>query len=83
MGWEEGCGRIDLISPGLHLTTREMVPARLCLRPAPSSLLLPPCKVIRSNETMFKAGQTELTILRKLADADPDNRRHVIRLLGR
>lgn len=38
-------------------------------------------KLIRANETMYKAGQQELAILRKLADADPDNRKHVIRLL--
>ncbi|KAI8970838.1 kinase-like domain-containing protein [Pilobolus umbonatus] len=37
-------------------------------------------KVIRNNETMYKAGQKELTFLRKLMEADPDNRKHVIRL---
>lgn len=38
-------------------------------------------KVIRSNDTMAKAAQQEIVILRKLAGADPDNRRHVVRLL--
>ena len=38
-------------------------------------------KVIRSNDVMFKAGQTETVILRKLAGADPENRRHCVRLL--
>lgn len=30
----------------------------------------------------FKAGQLELVILRKLAGADPEGKRHCIRLLG-
>jgi len=37
-------------------------------------------KVIRSNETMYKAGQKEMKILKKLNDADPQDRRHVVRL---
>ncbi|KAL7334606.1 U4/U6 small nuclear ribonucleoprotein prp4 [Mucor circinelloides] len=37
-------------------------------------------KLIRNNETMYKAGQKELTFLKKLMDADPDNKKHVIRL---
>ena len=38
-------------------------------------------QVIRANDIMYKAGQTETIILRKLAGADPDNKRHCIRLL--
>ena len=38
-------------------------------------------KVIRANDTMYKAGKLELQILTKLAESDPENRRHVIRLL--
>ncbi len=38
-------------------------------------------KVIRANDIMFKAGQTETVILRKLGGADPEGKRHVIRLL--
>nr|BCL66282.1 serine/threonine-protein kinase PRP [Volvox reticuliferus] len=38
-------------------------------------------KVIRANETMYKAAQTEQAILRKLCSSDPDNRKHCIRLL--
>ncbi|KAK9836273.1 hypothetical protein WJX81_001403 [Elliptochloris bilobata] len=38
-------------------------------------------KVIRANDIMFKAGQTETVILRKLAGADPDGKRHCVRLL--
>ncbi|RMZ53139.1 hypothetical protein APUTEX25_005128 [Auxenochlorella protothecoides] len=38
--------------------------------------------VIRSNETMYKAGQMEKVILRKLAEADPAGKRHCVRLLG-
>ncbi|GBG59478.1 hypothetical protein CBR_g38502 [Chara braunii] len=39
-------------------------------------------KIIRNNETMYKAGQQELVILKKLAGADPENKRHCIRLLS-
>eukprot|EP00271_Cylindrocystis_brebissonii_P002663 TRINITY_DN13432_c0_g2_i1.p1 TRINITY_DN13432_c0_g2~~TRINITY_DN13432_c0_g2_i1.p1 ORF type:complete len:1162 (-),score=227.24 TRINITY_DN13432_c0_g2_i1:554-4039(-) len=39
-------------------------------------------KIIRNNETMFKAGQQELVILNKLSGADPENRRHCVRLLS-
>ena len=38
-------------------------------------------KMIRANATMYKAGKQELEVLQKLADGDPDNRKHVIRLL--
>ncbi|GFH21630.1 protein kinase domain-containing protein, partial [Haematococcus lacustris] len=38
-------------------------------------------KLIRSNETMYKAAQTELAVLRKLGAADPDNKKHTIKLL--
>ncbi|KAI9830399.1 MAG: U4/U6 small nuclear ribonucleoprotein prp4 [Phylliscum demangeonii] len=37
-------------------------------------------KIIRSNETMKKAGTKEIEILQKLAHADPDDRKHIIRL---
>lgn len=38
-------------------------------------------KLIRANETMYKAAQTEQAILRQLAAADPENKKHCIRLL--
>lgn len=38
-------------------------------------------KLIRSNDTMYKAAQTELAILRKLGASDPDNRKHCVKLL--
>ena len=38
-------------------------------------------KVIRANETMYKAAQTEQSILRQLGNSDPENRKHCIRLL--
>lgn len=38
-------------------------------------------KMIRSNETMTKAGLTEQAILRRLAAADPENKKHVIRMM--
>lgn len=37
-------------------------------------------KLIRNNETMYKAGQKELAFLKKLMDADPENKKHIIRL---
>lgn len=37
-------------------------------------------KIIRSQESMFKAGQKEIQILNKLAAADPDDKKHLIRL---
>ncbi|KAL0737545.1 hypothetical protein Bca4012_013755 [Brassica carinata] len=39
-------------------------------------------KIIRNNETMHKAGQTEVQILKKLAGADRDDKRHCVRLLS-
>ncbi|XWS64323.1 hypothetical protein CRYUN_Cryun06bG0176500 [Craigia yunnanensis] len=39
-------------------------------------------KIIRSNETMHKAGQLEVQILKKLAGADPDDKRHCVRFLS-
>lgn len=37
-------------------------------------------KIIRNNETMYKAGLKELNILKKLMDADPEDKKHLIRL---
>jgi serine/threonine-protein kinase PRP4 len=39
-------------------------------------------KIIRNNETMHKAGQTEIQILKKLAGSDPENKRHCVRFLS-
>ncbi|XP_062111165.1 uncharacterized protein LOC133822741 [Humulus lupulus] len=39
-------------------------------------------KIIRSNDTMYKAGMTELVILKKLVGQDPDNKRHCVRFLS-
>ncbi|RKF62492.1 Dual specificity tyrosine-phosphorylation-regulated kinase 3 [Erysiphe neolycopersici] len=36
-------------------------------------------KLIRNNETMRKAGIKEVEILQKLRDADPDDKKHIIR----
>ena len=38
-------------------------------------------KVIRANETMRKAAQLEMTVLRKLTAADPEDARHCVRFL--
>ena len=38
-------------------------------------------KVIRANDTMYKAAQLEITILKKLMAVDPDDKRHVVRFL--
>ena len=38
-------------------------------------------QVIRSNDVMYKAGQTEMIILRKLSGADTKGKRHCVRML--
>ncbi|MCO5613190.1 hypothetical protein L7F22_067466 [Adiantum nelumboides] len=38
-------------------------------------------KMIRNNDVMLKCGQQELKILKKLDGADPENKRHCVRLL--
>ncbi|KAF9191185.1 U4/U6 small nuclear ribonucleoprotein prp4 [Haplosporangium sp. Z 767] len=38
-------------------------------------------KILRNNETMYKAGKKELDILKRLMDNDPHNRKHIIRML--
>ncbi|KAH8797213.1 kinase-like protein [Flagelloscypha sp. PMI_526] len=37
-------------------------------------------KIMRSQETMYKSGQREAALLAKLNAADPDDKRHVVRL---
>lgn len=37
-------------------------------------------KIIRNNDLMMKTGQKELEILKKLNDADPDDKYHCLRL---
>ncbi|KAG0133483.1 kinase-like domain-containing protein [Tuber indicum] len=37
-------------------------------------------KIIRNNETMKKAGLKEIDILKKLIEADPDDKKHLVRL---
>ncbi|KAI4730660.1 kinase-like protein [Aureobasidium sp. EXF-10728] len=37
-------------------------------------------KIIRTQESMYKAGMKEIEILQKLAEADPDDKKHIIRL---
>ncbi|KAL0430112.1 UNVERIFIED_CONTAM: Serine/threonine-protein kinase PRP4 [Sesamum radiatum] len=39
-------------------------------------------KIIRNNETMYKAGMEELVILKKLVGADPENKRHCVRFIS-
>ncbi|CAA7049785.1 unnamed protein product [Microthlaspi erraticum] len=39
-------------------------------------------KIIRNNETMHKAGQIEVQILKKLAGADREDKRHCVRFLS-
>ncbi|KAJ3194497.1 U4/U6 small nuclear ribonucleoprotein prp4 [Irineochytrium annulatum] len=38
-------------------------------------------KIIRNNDTMYRAGIKEIGILKKLMAADPDDKKHVIRML--
>lgn len=66
------------------LRARDLKPTDEAGRPvAVEGGLLPEVaiKVIRANDLMSKAGQTEVVILRKLAGADPTNKYHTIRLL--
>ena len=35
-------------------------------------------KIIRNNETMRKASKTEIAILKKLSDLEPDRKKHVV-----
>jgi len=37
-------------------------------------------KIIRSQESMYKAGQKEIQILNKLKQADPEDKKHIVRL---
>lgn len=39
-------------------------------------------KIIRSQESMYKAGLKEISILNRLANLDPDDKKHIVRLLG-
>jgi serine/threonine-protein kinase PRP4 len=39
-------------------------------------------KILRNNDAMRKAGLKEIGILQKIMDADPDGRKHVIRMEG-
>jgi serine/threonine-protein kinase PRP4 len=39
-------------------------------------------KIIRNNETMYRTGQQESVILRRLSGADPNNRRHCVQLFS-
>ncbi|CAH9147829.1 unnamed protein product [Cuscuta epithymum] len=39
-------------------------------------------KMIRNNDTMYKAGMEELVILKKLVGSDPEDRRHCVRFLS-
>lgn len=39
-------------------------------------------KIIRNNETMFKAGKKEIEILQDLSANDPEDKKHIIRLEG-
>ncbi|KAL2918472.1 U4/U6 small nuclear ribonucleoprotein prp4 [Polyrhizophydium stewartii] len=38
-------------------------------------------KLIRNNDLMYRAGLKELAILRRLGEADPDDKKHVVRLM--
>ncbi|KAJ3356971.1 U4/U6 small nuclear ribonucleoprotein prp4 [Entophlyctis luteolus] len=38
-------------------------------------------KLIRNNDSMYRAGMKEIGILKKLMDLDPDDKKHVIRLI--
>lgn len=60
-----GKGMFSNVLRALDVTTNELVAI----------------KIIRNNETMIKAGTKEMEILEKLAESDPDDKKHVIRLM--
>lgn len=37
-------------------------------------------KIIRNNDTMYRAGQKEISLLMRLKDEDPAGKKHVIRM---
>lgn len=39
-------------------------------------------KIVRRQETMYKAGMREIGVLQRLASLDPDDRKHVVRLFA-
>jgi serine/threonine-protein kinase PRP4 len=39
-------------------------------------------KIIRNNDVMYKAGQKEYSILKRLQEADPEGKKHVVRMLS-
>ncbi|UZJ56539.1 hypothetical protein CBS101457_005859 [Exobasidium rhododendri] len=39
-------------------------------------------KIVRTQETMYKAGIKEIAVLQKLAELDPEDKKHMIRLIG-
>ncbi|KAL5615661.1 hypothetical protein BROUX41_005694 [Berkeleyomyces rouxiae] len=58
-----GKGMFSGVARAIDLTTKELVAV----------------KIIRNNDALRKGGLTEVTILQKLNEADPENRKHVIR----
>ena len=38
-------------------------------------------KVIRSNDVMYRAGQKEIALLRQIAENDPEDKKHIVRML--
>lgn len=62
------------------LRVRELVPGQSGAPSTEGRELV--VKLIRANDTMFAAGQKELEYLRILSAADPENRKHTVRLLA-
>ncbi|PHH49888.1 Serine/threonine-protein kinase prp4 [Ceratocystis fimbriata CBS 114723] len=58
-----GKGMFSGVARAIDLTTKELVAI----------------KIIRNNDALRKGGLTEVSILQKLNEADPDNRKHIIR----
>ena len=77
------CCRYEVVKASGKGVFSSVVTARDKLRQDPDgSNPLVAIKMIRANNTMYKAGKLELDILSKLADGDADNRKHVIRLFA-
>ncbi|KAL2758938.1 hypothetical protein ACRALDRAFT_2040979 [Sodiomyces alcalophilus JCM 7366] len=58
-----GRGMFSGVARTLDITTKKLVAV----------------KIMRNNDALRKGGFTEISILQKLNDADPDNRKHIIR----
>ena len=60
-----GKGMFSSVVRAVDITTKELVAI----------------KIMRNNDALRKGGYTEIAILEKLNDADPDNRKHIVKFI--